>query len=73
MTPVSKLLKMNSIGTANQFLAIGWELIATNRCLFGSPNDTRQGDEYLCFTLGWPRASGEPQFPEHYDLKGVDI
>jgi hypothetical protein len=43
-------------------------LLSIHTRLWGIANGKdKPGDLFQVFTLGWPRKSGEPQFPEHYE------
>ena len=75
--PVAELVRTNSLSVANQFLATGWELVDTYTRLFHSDDEERrkEGDEYMSFVLGWPRANGpvkKPKIPGD-DLDGIDV
>jgi hypothetical protein len=69
---VSKVVKVNSTDTASQLLELGWELITTHTRLLEQDGQSKPGDEYVCFILGWPRALGEPKQPKLFDKDGTD-
>ena len=74
MQNIKKVEKVDSTEAANTMLAHGWVLVTTHTRLFGSGMDTKEGDEYVCFIVGWPHAS-KPAYPDHFAemKKGTDI
>lgn len=69
---IKQLMKVNSVGTANQFLNLGWELVTTHKRLLGDGTTMKEGDEYVCFILGWP-SNRDPVYPKNFDADGTDI
>ena len=55
MQNVTKVEKVDSTEAANKMLARGWVLVTTHTRLFGDGSDTKEGDEYVCFIVGWPK------------------
>lgn len=65
---VSKITRTDQEGDCNALLKFGWRLIFIHTQLRGIANRSdKPGDFFQVFTLGWPRESGEPQYPPHYE------
>jgi hypothetical protein len=55
---IGEVVEVGASQRANEYLALGWILIATF-----THNDNRHG-RTLWYSLGWPRVHGEPRHPQ---------